>query len=267
MSSNALSSTPSSSTPTEKSLQRLRPRQHDAPACHARRSTGTNCSSSPSRRTRKCADSCRVAMSRKYGCAAGSSRLVKRRSIASPPYCPGGKLIECRTRSVIAAPGGRSSQFGEAIYRASGSRPSGPIFIADAEALHPVAQLPEGDAEKLGSRRTVEPGFRQRIEDRLALQAVEVVGQRFPRAALGALLRHRLRRREPQVLAADLLACAQSERPLQNVLELADVAGEAVAHELVGRRGRDLRRGGAGLGRQALQDRGGDERDVLAAFA
>ena len=54
-------------------------------------------------------------MSRKYGCAAGSSRLVNSRSIASPPYCPGGKLIECTTRSVIAAPGGRSSQFGEAM--------------------------------------------------------------------------------------------------------------------------------------------------------
>src|SRR5213596_2716078 len=62
MASNALSSTPSSSTPIEKSLQRLRPRQHDAPACHARRCTGTNCSSSPSRRTRKCDDSFRVAM-------------------------------------------------------------------------------------------------------------------------------------------------------------------------------------------------------------
>jgi len=40
--------------------------------------------------------------------------------------------------------------------------------------------LPERDAKKLRRRRTVEPGFRQRIENRFALQPVEVVGQRFP---------------------------------------------------------------------------------------
>jgi hypothetical protein len=35
--------------PTEKSLQRSRPRQRETPACQARRASGTNCSSSPSR--------------------------------------------------------------------------------------------------------------------------------------------------------------------------------------------------------------------------
>jgi hypothetical protein len=34
--------------------------------------------------------------------------LVKRRSIASPAYSPGGRLIECRTTSEISVPGGRS---------------------------------------------------------------------------------------------------------------------------------------------------------------
>src|SRR6267143_3252505 len=179
MSSNAPSSTPSSSTPIEKSLQRLRPRQHDAPACHARRWTGTNCSSSPPRRTRKCDDSFRPAMSRKYGCAAGSSRLVKSRSIASPPYSPGGRLIECTTSSVIASPAGRSSWFGEATNRQPRSRPLGSSFILfDTQALHAVAQLPEGDAEELGRRGAVEPGLAERLQDRLALDAVEVIGQR-----------------------------------------------------------------------------------------
>src|SRR5438874_7533610 len=190
MSSNALSSTPSSSTPTEKSLQRLRPRQRDAPACQARCCTGTNCSSSPLRRTRKCDDSLRVAMSAKYGCAAGSSRLVNSRSIASPPYSPGGRLIECSTTRVICVPLGRSSQFGDST-----------ILIADAQALHPVAQLPEGDAEELRRRGAVEAGLAERLEDRLALEAVEIVGQRFARAP--GLAFHRLGR-DAQVLGADL---------------------------------------------------------------
>src|SRR5207249_10446897 len=42
--------------------------------------------------------------SRKSACAAGSSRLVKSRSIASPPYWPGGRLIECTTSSVTGSP-------------------------------------------------------------------------------------------------------------------------------------------------------------------
>src|SRR6185503_5593754 len=52
-SSNGPSSVPSSSTPTEKSLQVVRPRQDEAPACQARRWIGTNCTTLPSRRTRK----------------------------------------------------------------------------------------------------------------------------------------------------------------------------------------------------------------------
>src|SRR6266849_397867 len=96
----------------------------------------------------------------------------------SPPYSPGGRLIECTTSSVIASPAGRSSWFGEATKRQPLSRPSGPRFILfDAEALHAVAQLAEGDAEQLGRRGAVEPGLAERLHDRLALDAVEVVGQ------------------------------------------------------------------------------------------
>ena len=51
--SKAVPSRPSSSTPIEKSLQFARPRQADGPACQARRSQDTNCSSSPSRRITK----------------------------------------------------------------------------------------------------------------------------------------------------------------------------------------------------------------------
>src|SRR6266508_1099726 len=171
-SANAASSLPSSSTPIEKSLQRSRARQLETPACHARRSTGTNCTSSPSRRMRKCDETRRSAISRKYGCASGSRRLVNRRSMASPPYSPGGRLIECTTSSVISVPGGRSSWLGDAMTRA------GVSVIFDAQALHAVAQLPEGDAEELGGGGAVEAGLAERLDDSLALDVVEVIRQR-----------------------------------------------------------------------------------------
>src|SRR5262245_59403903 len=179
-SSNGESSVPSSSMPTEKSLQRPRPRQEEAPACHARRSTGTNCTTSPSRRTRKCDDTFRAWISAKYGCAAGSRRLVNRRSMCSPPYSPGGRLIECSTTRLISAPAGRSSWLGEST-----------ILIRNREPLHPVAQLPEGDAEELRRRGAVELGLGERLEDRLALDLVEVLRQRIGRGA--ALLERALR--------------------------------------------------------------------------
>ena len=58
-------SLPSSSTPIEKSLQRSRPPHDDAPACHARFAQGTNCTIAPSRRTRKWAETLRLAISAK----------------------------------------------------------------------------------------------------------------------------------------------------------------------------------------------------------
>src|SRR2546428_10818852 len=91
--------------------------------------------------------------------------------MASPPYSPGGRLIECRTTRVISLPGGRSSWFGEST-----------TLIGDLQPLHPVAQLAEGDPEQLRGGGAVETGLAERLEDRLALQAVEVVRQRLPRA-------------------------------------------------------------------------------------
>src|SRR5688500_15688499 len=130
--------------------------------------------------------------SAKYGCACGSSRLVKRRSMPSPPYSPGGRLIECSSARLISVPGGRSSWFGEST-----------TLIGDAEALHAVAQLPEGDAQKLRRRGAVEGRLAERIEDDLALHLVEVLGQRLGGHAVRGFEPARLRR-ELQVLRADL---------------------------------------------------------------
>src|SRR5581483_10127792 len=126
---------------------------------------------------------------------------VNSRSIASPPNSPGGRLIECTTSSVTRSPLGRSSWFGEAMKRQGARRPSGPSFIlvaaglgfADAQALHAVAQLPEGDAEELGGGGAVEAGLRQRLEDRFALERIEVVGQRLGRRRRRIRLGGRLR--------------------------------------------------------------------------
>ncbi len=55
----------------EKSLQRSRPFHADFPACQARSSQGTYWITSPSRRTRKCAETRTPASPAKYGCAPG----------------------------------------------------------------------------------------------------------------------------------------------------------------------------------------------------
>src|SRR3954468_19593560 len=208
---------PSSSTPIEKSLQRSRPRQRETPACQARRVVATNCTTAPSRRTRKWDDTRSVPISWKYGCAAGSRQLVKRRSIASPPYSPGGRLIECTTSSVISSPGGRSSWLGDWTYRQPSIRPSGARIILDAQALHAVAELPEGNAEELGGGRAVESGLAERLQDRLALDVVQVVGQ-----GAGGCLTCRVagdgRRIQAKVVGVNFVAGGESKRSLEDVL-------------------------------------------------
>src|SRR5688500_3575003 len=121
-----------------------------------------------------------------------------------PPNFPGGRLMWWMTRSSIAAPTGRSSQFGEGMKRAMPGRPSGetepgervcpcPLFLVprpftasalgvqlflDPEPLHAVAQRAKGDAEHLGCRGAVVARLLQRVEDGLALHGVELLGQR-----------------------------------------------------------------------------------------
>src|SRR5688572_17022558 len=259
------SSQPSSSMPMEKSLQRLRPRQEEAPACHARRSTGTNWITAPSRRTRKWADTLRPQISRKYGCASGSRQLVNRRSMSPPPYLPGGRLIECTTTSEISVPGGRSSWLGEST-----------ILIFDAQALHPVSKLPEGNPQQPRRGGAVEAGLAQRLQDRLALQAVEVDRQRLA-AGLRRGRRARLRRLgiflrgdavQRKLFRTQLARLRRErERALHDVLQLAHVAGEVVGHQLSERRFRQAWRRHPVLRGEALQDMAGDEGNVLAALA
>src|SRR5205085_5307040 len=117
-----------------------------------------------------------------------------------------------------------------------------------------------------GRRRAVEAGLAERLEDRFALERVEVIRQR-----LTARRRRRCagcrRRREAQVVDPDFMAAGEGQRPLQDVLELAHVAREVVLPEALERGSREARRQRAGLAREPLEDRVGKEADVLAALA
>ena len=150
---NARSGVPSSSTPIEMSLQRSSARQRETPACQALRWMGTNWTSSPSRRTRKWADTRSDSSPANAGCLPGSSRFVNRSSISVPPNSPGGRLIEWRTRSVVCAPRGRSSQFGEATCRASRCSPSGLNAFKLRDRQRPARVFP-GAASGSGGRET-----------------------------------------------------------------------------------------------------------------
>src|SRR5258706_9739007 len=108
------------------------------------------------------------------------------------------------TRRSIAQPAGRSSQFGEGTYRAPPASPPAemavgerglpfpfPLFpvpftdsalgvqlFLDTEALHAVAQRAEGDAEQFRRGGAVVVRLLERIEDRLALDRVQLLRQR-----------------------------------------------------------------------------------------
>ncbi len=87
---------------------------------------------------------------------------------------------------------------GEGNHRAPGSQPAGrasggkraqsrPGPSVDVETLHPVAQRAEGDAQQLRRGGAVVAGLLERALDRLALDLVEIVGQRFRNAVVGRL--------------------------------------------------------------------------------
>src|SRR5213075_1404496 len=106
--------------------------------------------------------------------------------------------------------------------------------ILYAKPLHPVTELTESDTEELGRRRAVEAGLAERLEDRFALDAVEVIRQRAGirlAVPLGAR-----RCAQVQVFNSDFGAPRESERSLKDVLQLANVAGKIVALEFVQRR-------------------------------
>src|SRR5690349_18335931 len=101
--------------------------------------------------------------------------------------------------------------------------------LLDAKPLHPITHGPERDAEELRSGGAVVARLFERLVDRGALDAVEVVlqgpfvagGQR----GVGLLGR----RREVQVVGGDPLRIAcERQTALQDVLELAHIARKRI---------------------------------------
>src|SRR5689334_5458245 len=117
------------------------------------------------------------------------------------------------TRRSTVEPAGRSSQFGEGTNRAPSASPSLPMrngsalrieLFVDAQALHAIAQGPEGDAEELRRRSAVVAGLLQRVENGLALQRIELLGQRPAGDRGRSRCGHDARRGDLQVLGPDL---------------------------------------------------------------
>ena len=103
------SSVPSSSMPTEKSLQAERPqysRPAGVPSAPIERHVLRQRSVARDQHVRRDRESWIVA---KYGCASAGRSLQNNRSIQPLPNSPGGKLMPCTTMRPSSAPPGRSS--------------------------------------------------------------------------------------------------------------------------------------------------------------
>ena len=118
-----VASAPSSSIPTEKSLQPLRAPYCDFPACQARSPKGTYWLICPSRRMTRWAEAFRPSICLKYGCSSRGSVPVNRRSIHGPPNSFGGRLMPCTTISSGSVFAGRASKCGESTCRTPVMRP------------------------------------------------------------------------------------------------------------------------------------------------
>src|SRR6478609_10690168 len=125
---------------------------------------------------------------RKYGCADQSSVFMNSACTSSPPYWPGGRLIECSTTRSTTASAGRGPKLGEAKRRAkryqpsdqSGSSAGGRVIgvVAagrrDGEPRDAVADLPQAQAQPLRGRGAVEARLLQGSHENLALLLVEI---------------------------------------------------------------------------------------------
>src|SRR4051812_44153957 len=123
----------------------------------------------------------------KYGCAFQSRVLVNSCCTPSPPYSPGGRLIECTTTRSMAAPAGRGPKLGDSSRRAKRYQP--PSHCAGVSGLvmrvvgaagdryrepgDAVADLPQRQTQALRGGRAVVVGFLQRLHEDVALLLVE----------------------------------------------------------------------------------------------
>src|SRR5512133_517334 len=125
----------------------------------------------------------------KYGCAFQSSVLLNSCCTSSPPYRPGGRLIECTTIRSICAAGGRAPWLGESRRRANRYQPdchSAPDSLSDrfvmrlvagsgdGQPCDAVADLPQAEAQPMRGRRAVESALVQGLDQDVAFLLVEI---------------------------------------------------------------------------------------------
>src|SRR5690606_29005029 len=141
------------------------------------------------------------------------------------------------------------------------------------ELLDPIPERPEADPEELRGRGLVVTRLLERPEDRVALDLLELrlersaVGPGRGRGRAGNPCGAVVRLAELDVLDVDLVAGAERQRALEDVLELPYVAGEAVAEERRARGGRQAGHRHALRRREPLEDPVGEQQHVLAALA
>src|SRR5581483_1733890 len=141
----------------------------------------------------------------------------------------------------------------------------------DPELVHAVLEDPSRRPEHLRRARLIEVGLAQRLLDDLALELVDGIAERLP--ALEHLL---LDGPRVVVAAADALRevvdpdrrpLAEDEDALDEVLELADVAGPRVAEEGVDRLGTERLLRDPHLAALRLREVAEEEQEVVAALA
>src|SRR5437660_4826174 len=176
-----------------------------------------------------------------------------------------------RAQTTIACPGRRlpavcaSAQRGCALPREL--RTCG-RWLLDAEALQAGVELRAADAEVTGRARLVAPGALEGGDDRALFQLGEWLagrrrgGRRGPRAG-GRLGAHR----DAELLARQQAAVGDDARPLDGILQLADVARPAVGQQDVARAAAQPGLAAPHLDAELAHEMAGQQQDVVAALA
>src|SRR5437660_889948 len=101
--------------------------------------------------------------------------------------------------------------------------------LLDAQAFHSVPHSPKRDAEQLGGGGTVVARFFERFVDRLPFDAVEIILE-GPLVAGGNVHVYLFGdRRQMEIFCTDVLRIrCKGEAALQNIFELADIAGKRI---------------------------------------
>src|SRR5262245_20245322 len=123
-----------------------------------------------------------------------------------------------------------AANFGRSVPMARG------LLLFDAELLDAVAQRPKAHPEELRCGRLVVAGLLQRLDDGIALDALELTAERRVAGNDGRLAGRHRAARSARRAQADMLGCddptgAQRESAFEHVLEFAHIPRKGVGLE------------------------------------